>query len=227
MKAILVFLALAVLVTSPVLAFTASKDGSPVQLNPGPPSTPSPVRSDFEYNTCGSMDCVPTTGGSATGWGEWFITTLQNNTGSDLWIKEFGFPCCGPQTSACGWIVWDNTGGNWAPNTGDGCTADFMGMFTPVDPNPTTFPPTTYTYIDVTAQNICIPAGNWWTFGYDVTGNGGQISYNGVMTYGWYGGTWDPDQPWGRTAVLQVKADFGCSTPIEKSLWGTIKSLFR
>jgi hypothetical protein len=228
MKALLVILALTALVASPAFAFTASKDNTPIELNPGPPSVPSTLRSDFEYNTCGTMDCVPTTGGSHDGWGEWFIVTLQNTTGQDLWVKEFGFPCCGPATGDCGWIVWTNTGGDHAPYSGDGCTAEYMGVFTPVDPNPETFPPTTYTYIDVTAERICIPAGNYWTFGYDVTGNGGQVSYNGVQTYAWYSGAWDPDPGWGRTAVLQVKADYGCNgVPANKTLWGAIKSLFR
>jgi hypothetical protein len=228
MKAFLFCFALAAIVVTPAFAFTASKDGTPVQLEPGTIAPPSPVRSDFEYSTCGTIDCIATTGGSGTGWGEWFIVTIQNSTGNDLWLKEFGFPCCGPATGACGWVVWTNTGGDHAPFTGDGCTAEFMGAFTPVDPNPSTFPPTTYTYLDVSAEGICIPAGNWWTFGYDVTGNGGQVSYNGVNTYAWYGGVWDPDAGWGRTAILQVKADFGCGvTPATETLWGAIKSLYR
>ena len=227
MKALLVVLALTVLVVSPTFAFTASKDNTPIDVNAGPPSVPSTLRSDFEYNTCGTMDCVPTTGGSHDGWGEWFVVTIQNTTGEDLWLKEFGFPCCGPTTGACGWIVWTDTGGNHEPYSGDGCTADYMGAFTPVDPSPDTFPPTVYTYIDVAAENICIPAGNWWTFGYDVTGNGGQVSYNGVTTYAWYTGYWDPDAGWGRTDVLQVKADFGCGIPAEETLWGSIKALYR
>jgi hypothetical protein len=80
----------------------------------------------------------------------------------------------------------------------------------------------------VASANVCIPSGNWWTFGYNVTGNGGQISYNGVDTYGWYGGVWDPDPNYGRTAVLQVKADFDCGgVTVRDSSWGKIKALYQ
>ena len=157
MKRLLLLIAILCVAVGPVLANTASKTGAPIANNPGTIAPPSTLRADFEYNTCGQMDCVPNLGGSATGWGEWFIVTIQNTTGHDLWVKEFGFPCCGYPTSQCGWIVWTNVGGNHAPFTGDGCTADLMGQFTPVDPNPGTFPPTTYTYINVESANICIP----------------------------------------------------------------------
>ena len=113
----------------------------------------------------------------------------------------------GPATGAYGWLVWTNVGGLNAP-AGDATTADYYGSFTPVDPNPKTFPPTTYTYIDISAQNIVIPAGNYFCIGYDVTGNGGQTSFNGVDTWAWYGSVWDPDQGWSRTAILQVTADY-------------------
>ena len=178
---------------------------------------------DFEYNSGGAIDIVPTTGGSSTGWGEWFVTTVENDTGYDLLLTEFGFPCCGPPTGTYGWIVWTDMGG-LVPPSGEASTADFYGEFTPDDPNPETFPPTDYTYIDVSTASIIIPDGNFFCYGYDVTGNGGQVDYNGVETWAWYGGAWDPDPSWSRTAVLQVMANF--EGALDQSTWGSIKNAF-
>ncbi len=184
-----------------------NKAGQPEILQPGVLNTPSPLKADFEYNTGGTIDFVPTLGGSATGWAEWMITTVHNDTGHRLRLTEFGFPCCGPPTGPYGWLVWRSVGGLYPP-MGDPAAADYHGPFTPLDSNPATNPPTVYTYVNVSAQNIVIPNGSYFCFGYDVTGFGGQTSYNGVLTWGWYGGVWDPDQPYNRTAVLQVKANF-------------------
>lgn len=178
---------------------------------------------DFEYNTGLTMDIEPTLGGSATGWGEWFLATVENDTGNDLLLIEFGFPCAGPPTGTYGWVVWTDIG-ELAPPAGEADTAEYYGTFTPVDPDPETWPPTVYTYVDVSAANVIIPAGNYFCWGYDVTGMGGQVEYNGVETWGWYGGIWESDEPWGRTAVIQVKADFAGA--LEHSTWGSIKSVF-
>jgi predicted outer membrane repeat protein len=200
----LMVLALPVLVTAQELL---NKAGQPEILRPGALNTPSPLKADFEYNTGGVIDFVPTLGGSATGWAEWMIATVRNDTGHRLRLTEFGFPCCGPPTGPYGWMVWRSVGGLYPP-AGDPTTADRHGAFTPADPNPSTNPPTVYTYVDVVAQNIVIPIGSYFCFGYDVTGYGGLTSFNGVQTWGWYGGAWDPDQTYGRTAVLQVKANY-------------------
>ena len=178
---------------------------------------------DFEYNSGGSIDIVPTTGGSNDGWGEWFITSVLNDTGYDLMLTEFGFPCCGPATGAYGWVVWTDVGGLVAPS-GQASTADYYGEFTPDDPDPGTFPPTDYTYIDVSASSVISPDGNYFCFGYDNTGTGGQVSYNGVETWAWYGGVWDPDPAWSRTAVLQVMGDF--EGALDQTTWGSIKNAF-
>jgi hypothetical protein len=116
--------------------------------------------------------------------------------------------------------------GGYVSPGGNAYSAEYYGSFTPVDSNPTTFPPTTYTYIDVSTESIVIADGTYFCFGYDNTGNGGQTTFNGVMTWAWYGGWWDPDEGWGRTAILQVKANY-FGTPVEESTWGAIKSFFR
>lgn len=226
LKRLLALGVLTTFVVLPALAASAHKDGTTTpNQTPTVPQTESQMRADWVYNTGGAENFVPTTGGSATGWGEYFITTVQNNTGQDLTLVELGFPCSGPPTDFLGWLVWLNLPGMVAP-VGDASTADYFGEFTPVDPDPATFPPTVYTYVDISAANIVVPAGTYFCFGYDVTGNGGQTSYNGVETWAWYTGIWDSDVPWGRTAILQVKGVYG-AVPTEMSSWGQIKGLYR
>jgi hypothetical protein len=225
MKRLLVLAAVLTLAVGPATAETASKDGTPVIVNPGDVNEPSPTRSDFEYNTGGVIDFVPDSGGSSSGWGEWFIGTVFNDTGQDICLQELGFPCAGPPTEDFGWLVWLDVGG-YVPPAGDAYSAHYYGAFTPVDPNPETWPPTTYTYIDVSGEGIMVAAGTYFCIGYDNTGMGGQTSYNGVETWAWYGGMWDPDSYWGRTAILQVKANFGV-TPADDTTWGSVKALFR
>jgi len=180
---------------------------------------------DYEYNTGGSMEFVSDMQGSSTGWGEWFAVTLLNDTGHDLVITEFGFPCCGDATDTLGWIVYTNVGGA-NPPAGDPSTCDFNGPFTPVEP--AGGDPSVYTYVDVTADNVLIPSGNYWCFGYDNTDLGGQTAFNGVETWSWYdtgsGFVWDTDSSWGRTGILQVKANYAAA--LESATWGSIKSTF-
>jgi hypothetical protein len=225
LRKLLLPIAVVAVVGSPAFGASAHKDGTPTPTQaPSVPSTEGGA-ADWEYNTGGSIDFVPTTGGSATGWGEWFIGTVLNDSGQDVTLTEFGFPCSGPATGTYGWIVWTNMGG-YVPPAGQASSAEYYGSFTPVDPDPATFPPTVYTYVDVSSQNIVIPAGSYFCFGYDVTGNGGQTSYNGVDTWAWYSGIWDPDVNYGRTAILQVKGNFG-ATPVINSTWGAVKGLYR
>jgi hypothetical protein len=113
---------------------TASKDGTPIELNPSTIGNPTAMTADFEYNTGGAINTVPTTGGSATGWAEWFVTSISNSTGQPLLLIELGFPCAGPPTGAYGWLVWTNVGG-LVPPPGPAQTANYYGPFTPVDPD--------------------------------------------------------------------------------------------
>ena len=177
---------------------------------------------DFEWSSGGSMGTVPTLGGSNDWWGEWFITSVQNNSGQDLILTQIAFPCCGDASDSYGWVVWTDVGGLVAPS-GDVTTCDFHGPYTPADPGPTS-PPTTYTYVDVSSFSITIPSGNFFCFGYDNTLTGGQIDFNGVDTWAWYDSAWDPDQSWSRTAVIEVYANF--FTALERSTWGEIKTMF-
>ncbi len=176
---------------------------------------------DFEYNSGGAMGTVPTTGGSSTGWGEWFIVPILNNSGQEITLTELGFPCGGPATGAYGWVVWTDVGG-LTPPAGEASTADNFGAFTPVDPDPSTSPPVNYSYIDVTAENIVIADGAYFCVGYDVTGIGGQVDFNGTDTYSWYEGAWDSDQAWGRTDIIEVSASF--VQALDQHTWGAIKA---
>lgn len=170
-------------------------------------------------------DAEPTTGGSHDGWGEYFITTFENTTGFDVTLLELGMPCCGPASDPdYGWVVWEDVGGMSAPSGGP-TTADYYGSYTPVDSADDTFPPVTYTYVDLSAEGIVIPAGNFFSIGYDVTGNGGQIDFNGFDTWAWYYGAWDSDQSWGRTALIQVEGEYDDGAAVVDVSWGEVKNL--
>ncbi len=223
MKKLLLTAFLTLLIAAPAFAVTASKDGTPIDLNPGTPGEPGNTRAFFEYNTGGTIDYVPTLGGSSDGWAEYGITNITNDTGVDLCVVELSWPCGGPESGIYGWLVWTGTGGTipGAPET-----ADYFGPYTPVDPNPDTFPPTTYTYVDVSAENIPFVANDIIFFGFDNTGMMGQTEYNGVETWGWYGGVWDSDAGWSRTTILQIKADACGGVPTEDVSWGRVKTLY-
>jgi hypothetical protein len=223
-KNVMVCVAVLALVVATAFAGIASKTGSSQEFVKATPGGPSMWRADFEYNTGGAIDFVPDMGGSFDGWAEWFVTAVYNATGQELKLVELGFPCAGPPTGTYGWLVWTGISGYVAP-PGGASTATYYGAFTPVDPNPETLPPTTYTYVDISALNIVIPAATYFEIGYDNTGMGGMTSYNGVETWGWYGGVWDPDSSWGRTAILQVKANYAYS-PVDSRSWSSIKALF-
>lgn len=223
MKKFLVVVAMLLIAASPLLAATASKDGTPVTPLSTDTRASSAVRADFEYNTGGPIDCVPTAGGSATGWSEWSIAFIANPGTCDLTLVELSLPCSGPISGPYGWVVWTNQ----ATLPGPASSATNFGVYTPVDPNPATFPPLTYTYVDVSADNIAFLMTTTLCFGFDITGMHGHIPYNGVETYGWYGGAWDADGPYGRTGILQIKADCGGIVPTEAASWGQVKALYR
>lgn len=173
----------------------------------------------FLYNTGGQSGFVPDLFGSSTGWGEWFVATVYNDTGKDLQILEFGFPCCGPATGAYGWVVWMDVGGYSAP-AGLPTSADYHGSFTPVEP--AGGDPTVYTYVDVSMEGVIVPVGAHFCFGYENTQYGGQTTFNGTMTWSWDNGNWIADSQYNRTAVMQVSAEEVGSLSI--TTWGGIKS---
>jgi hypothetical protein len=208
------------LLTLPVLAADAvvGKKGQTLPVIDSPASPGSATRADVEYNTAGAIDAMATTGGSADGWGEYFITSWTNTTGQDVELLEFGWPCGG--LGPVDWVVWITETLPGAPGT-----EGFNGQWTPVSSDDVTNPPTTYTYIDVTGAGIMIPDGATFYFGYENPGLGGQVDFNGVDTWAWYFGDWDPDQGWGRTAVLQFKGTFG-GVAAEASTLTQVKHLF-
>jgi len=221
MRHIAIVLALA-LAVAPVLG-SAAREFIVSDGPAGPGSDPSSVRAEFEFNSSGAMDHVPEYSGDAYSWAEWFIVTVWNDTGYNLVIKEFGFPCCGPPTGDHGWVVWTNLPGFVHPSGGP-TAAPYFGAFAPVDGG-TSIPPTTYTYLDVSDREIFILADTYFCFGYQNTNIGGLTDYGGVETWGWYCDEWWSDSDSGMTAVLQVKAD-RIYTPVERSTWGAIKSLY-
>ncbi|MCP4231586.1 MAG: hypothetical protein GY771_15760 [bacterium] len=183
---------------------------------------------DWEWNSGGTMDCVPTMGGTWDGWGEWFITTVYNDTSFDIIISKFGFPCSygdgtGPYEDIS-WAVWLDVGGTgFLPD--NPFTADESGTFDPVDDNDTD-PPTIYSYVDLRySQEFTIYRGTYFCFGYRNPGLGGQIDFNGVNTWSWHSDTWESDGNKGRTAILQLCGSYYES--IDSASLGTIKATFK
>jgi len=177
---------------------------------------------DVFYNTVGALDAPATVGGSDDGWGPYFIATWVNDTGEDVTLTEFGWPCGGGGSTAL-WYYW-------LSETLPGAvgTAHATGTYNIMSSDPDEFPPTVYSYADVTDAELVVPAGSriYWGYALPVPGIGGQVDFNGTTTWAWYLGAWDPDSDWGRTAVLQLKGTFGVIATDQTSL-SQVKSLFR
>ena len=220
MKKLLTIIGILALMASGVLAAdgVCGKEGQTLPVQDNPAQGNSGTRADVEWNTTGTIDGPATTGGSADGWGPYFITAWTNDTGQDVSIIEFGWPCGGP--GPVDWYVWISE-----TLPGPVGTETFNGQWTPASSDPDEFPPSTYSYIDVTAADIMIPTGATFYFGYENPGIGGQITANGVDTWAWYNGAWDPDASWGRTAVLQFKGTFG-GVPVQTTTLSQVRSLF-
>lgn len=176
---------------------------------------------DFEYNTGGAIDYVADLSGSSSGWGDWFVTSILNDTGEDLHLIEFGFPCCGTVTGEFGWVVWEDMP-DTGPPSGVPESCDYHGSFTPVEGSGGN--PSVYTFINVSGQYIIIPDQKQFVFGYQNTDLGGQTPFNGTETWSWHSSIWDSDEDHYRTAVLQVKANY--YNALEQTTWGAIKNTF-
>jgi hypothetical protein len=176
---------------------------------------------DFEYNTGGVIDYVADLSGSSTGWGEWFITSVFNDTGHDLILIEFGFPCCGVETGDFGWVIWEDMP-DTGPPSGIPESCDYHGSFTPVEgPGGD---PSVYTYFNVSDQTIIMQDQTQFIFGYQNTDLGGQTPFNGTETWSWHSSIWASDEDHYRTAVIQVKANY--NNALETTTWGEIKNIF-
>lgn len=169
------------------------------------------VAADVEYNTTGTMDAPATQGGDYEGWGTHFIARWDNTTGEDITLLELGWPCGG--FWAAYWYVWISDTMPGPPGT-----QDFRGTFLAASEDDTEYPPSLYTYIDVSAEGIVIPANSTMFFGYGNPGMGGQILFNGVETWSFYEGGWDVDSQYNRTAVLQFKGNYSSTSGVETVL---------
>ncbi len=219
MKRLVIFVGLFALVASVCFGATGivGKKGQITEISDYVTGPNSEVRTDFEYNTGGSIDFVPDESGLAEGWGSHFMGFVNNNTGQNIYLTELGFPCAGTISSS--WFV------SLGAMPG-GLNFDFTGPLTIVDQGDPS-PPTVYSYADLSETGIAVPPGVDIYFGYINPGVGGQTLFNGVDTWAWYQGGWDSDQDWNRTAILQLKASFEDPVAIEIETFGTIKALYR
>ena len=225
MKKLMLVVGMLALIALPAMAAQGviGKDGQTAPVTNAPAQS-GPLTLDYDvfYNTAGALDAPAALGGSDTGWGPYFIATWVNSTGQDVTLTEFGWPCNGGGGTAM-WYYWLSE-----TLPGPVNTAHATGTFTIVNPSPTELPPSTYSYADVSGAGLVVPAGSriYWGYAVPVPGIGGQVSFNGTVTWAWYLGAWDPDDAWGRTAVLQLKGTFGVVANETTSL-SQVKSLFR
>lgn len=196
------------------------KHGQSVPLSPtSPTSSTSDVRALIEYNTAGEIDAPATNGGDYEGWGTHFLARWENNTETNISVIELGFPCGGFWSAF--WYVWISEELPGAPGS-----QDYRGSFVAVSEDDTEYPPSQYTYIDVSDQEIIIPVGATMYFGYGNPGMGGQVLYSGVETWSWYDQSWDSDSTYNRTAVLQFKGEAETVGSESETLSG-VKALYR
>jgi hypothetical protein len=219
MKKLILLVGMIALLASSAFAATGivGKNGETATITDPVGVSGTSMRDDFEYNTGGSIDFIPDLGGSDDGWGTHFMAMTTNNTGQDLYLTELSFPCGG--TIPAGWFV------SIGAMPGDYNT-DFMGEFMATDPGEP-FPPTVYTYVDVSMEGMVVPTGMDVYWGYINPGIGGQTYANGVTTWAWYLGAWDPDSDWGRTAILQIKASFEDPVGTQSETMDAVKALYR
>jgi len=162
------------------------------------------LAADVEYSTTGALDTPATLGGDRDGWGTEFVARWTNTTGADVILEELAWPCGGWWAQF--WYVWISDA--LPPNP---WTLEYHGTFVPASEDDTEWPPSTYTYVDVSGEGIVVPAGASMVFGYSNPGMGGQIGFNGTETWSWLDDGWDMDGDFGRTAVLQFKGSFGAT----------------
>ncbi len=167
------------------------------------------LAADVEYNTTGTMNHPATQGGDYMDWGSDFLARWDNDTGHDVLLQEFGWPCGGWWSQF--WFVWITDTLPEGP-----FNFQYHGSFVAASASETEYPPRTYTYIDVSEEDMVVPAGASMYFGYGNPGMGGQINHNGVTTWSYLDGSWDMDSDFGRTAVMQFKGAFVAPSAVEQ-----------
>jgi hypothetical protein len=222
--------ALAVLaIAAPAFAFVASKDGSMVTTpNSSPVDQPLGDRADVEFNTGGAMGTPATTAGSASGWAYYTMNVYTNGAAQDIKFLELGFPTNAYSTDPIAlpveWNIDLNNNDVYSVVNPYSHAWDGVGTFTPTGVIDTS-PPTVYSLIDISANNIVLPAGASMVWGYENAGLCGQIAYNGVETIGWYVSYWDSDVSYSRTGLQQFKADY-LTTATDDATMSQVKSLY-
>jgi len=222
--------ALAVLaIAAPAFALVASKDGSVVTTpNSNPIDQPLGDRADVEYNTGGAMFTPSTLNGSASGWAYYTMAVYTNAAAQDIEFLELGFPTneysSDPIAMPVEWNIDLNNNSVLSIVNPYSHAWDGVGTFYPTGAADTS-PPDTYTVVDISANNLVLPAGVAMVWGYENAGLCGQIDYNGVETVGWYVSYWDSDAPYGRTGLQQFTADY-LTTAAEEATVSQVKSLY-
>jgi hypothetical protein len=165
-----------------------------------------PVRSgdrfDFEYNTTGVLDQIPTHISTAPFY-IYAAATIENDTGEWLRLRNMSFPAMEATRGAeWRWVVWTGMGAA-GPPPGVPISSDYSGHF----PAPQDI--YTYTEIPLNAFEIIIPPGDFFSVGYECgLGHAGLYKAPTADTYRWNGSDWFNVEGEGYTVIMQVMADF-------------------
>jgi len=217
------FTAILLMVASSLFAgemVVTGKNGQMMDLTPSETTpTPSLVRAMVEYNTAGALDTPATAAGDRDGWGTEFVTRWDNTTGEDITIVEFGWPCAGWWANF--WYVWITT-----QLPADPYTLEYYGSFVAAIEDDTAYPPGLYTYIDMTAEEIIIPAGASMFFGYGNPGLAGQVYGTNAETFSWYEDAWETDNSYNRTTILQFKGE-PTAVSVHSKSFDSVKAIYR
>ena len=222
LKKLLVVLAVLAL-AAPAFAATVSKDGL-ATMDITVSGNDTSGRYALEFSTGGAWDYIGPLGGNASGWCYYQLHEYTNETGGDLLIAEYGYPTAensgDPIPLPVEWVVALTAS---VFDIADPYTYawNFSGDFMPTAPIDD---PTVFSVIDVTGEGIVLPAGGTMVWGCENAGIINQDYFNGVVTYGWYSGIWESDEPWGRTGIQQFGA--GAGTAALDASMGSVKALY-
>ncbi len=165
-------------------------------------STRGGERFDFEYNTTGVLDQVATHISTAPSY-LYVSATIENDSGNWLRLRNISFPAMemnrGPDWR---WFIWTGmeTGGQPPGPPGS-------WTYSNIFPPPTDI--FTYTVIPLSAYEIIIPPGEFFSVGYECAlGGAGLYKIPSADTYRWNGASWNSVEDSGFTVIMQVMADY-------------------
>lgn len=211
-----------------------TKDGLERTSRPGAEAVDAPENTRVDwipvtFNTGGTWFQTPDLTGSASGWASYFLHVYTHFPGPELWLTDFWYPTntysTDPVSMPVDWVV--DIGNDDVLSILDPYTHywSLIGSFTP-EGALDTVPPDTYTHIELPDLTHRLASGESMVWGYENAGLAGMTEYGGETTYGWFYGVWEPDDFYGRTALMQFRGEYWQMVPVEGSSLSRVKSLY-